>query len=148
MTAILPGRVPGPRVHYSQRRPFQPLTDYDERDRQLDDADGGQRWRNYSRCLREPSDKFFPEDNRGVEPPYPPPDVKQICEQCPVAGRCLQANMNEEYGIFGGMTGYQRSLMNRKIHRKACVSCGSTDVVDKVPHHEICLACGVSWEVL
>ena len=148
MTAILPQRVPGPRVHYSQRQPFVPNTDYDTRDRWLDDADGGNRWRAYRRCDQTPPDTFFPEDDNGVEPPYPPPDVKKICERCPVAGRCLNENLNEEYGIFGGTTGFQRSLMTKKIKRKSCLSCGSTDVIDKVPHNEICLACGVSWEVL
>lgn len=104
-------------------------------------------WRTSSACRYREPQLFFPEDKDGVEPAYPPPDVKRICDMCPVRTQCLTAYMDEEYGIYGGMTGYQRGLMTKKIVRKRCPGCRSEDLVLE-NKHELCLACGVSWDVI
>lgn len=140
---------------------WRPTEDYDDRDRWLDDADGGDRWRAWAACRDADPALFFPiqetktvgEDGVVVvtedEPPYPPPEVKEICDRCPVRGRCLDEYMEEDYGIFGGLTAYQRGLMTKKIVRKRCLSCGSTDLVlNSSQRKEVCLACGCSWDVL
>jgi hypothetical protein len=138
----------------------------------LDDADGGDRWRAWAACRGKDPALFFPlvvrrevvpervingevvpshviEVTTDDEPPYPPPDVKAICDRCPVRGQCLNKFMNEDAGVFGGLTGYQRGLMTRKIKRKRCLSCASTDLVTHSSQRkEICLACGVSWDIL
>jgi hypothetical protein len=138
-----------PRLALKPRAAWQPTDDYDDRARWLDDKDGGDRWRAYRACADIDSNLFFPEDQNGDEPPYPPPDVKKICERCPVAGRCLATFMDEDYGIYAGTTGYQRSLLTKKTRRKQCPSCTSTDVViNGNLKNELCLGCGISWDVL
>lgn len=143
---------------------WRPADDYDDEARRLDEADGGDRWRAYGACGRvQNPDRFFPVEVErrvtkdgtvvdvptDVEPPYPPADVKEICDRCPVSGICLTRNMDEEYGIFGGMTGYQRGLLTKRITRKRCVSCGSPDVVkDNGLRNEICTSCGASWAII
>lgn len=149
---------------------LQSTEDYDDRARWLDDADGGERWRAFTACRDADPTLFFPvvyrrerqqEEHNGQlvevvvdvptdeEPPYPPPEVKAICDRCPVRGRCLDRFMNEEEGIFGGLTGYQRKLLTKKIVRKRCLSCGSEDLVtNSTQRKEICLACAQSWDIL
>lgn len=142
--------------------------DYDDTARWLDDQDGGSRWENWAACRDRDPAVFFPVDLKliapavvkdGVqvseavyteeEPPYPPPEIKAICDRCPVRWRCLERNMDEDYGIFGGTTGFQRGLMTKKIVRKRCLGCGSGDLVMNANQKkELCLACGVSWDVL
>jgi hypothetical protein len=154
------------------RSRWRPNDDYDDHARWADDADGGDRWRAYAACVDADPAKFFPivverrvvpervVDGKVVaaevvevptdeEPPYPPPAVKKICDRCPVAGRCLDRYMDEEFGIFGGTTGYQRQLMTKKIVRKQCLSCGSKDLVtNSSQRKEVCLGCGLSWDVI
>lgn len=149
---------------------WEPEEDYDERDRQLDDRDGGWRWQDYSACRTTDPALFFPVvtrresrtsvvDGRTVsevvevvtdeEPALPSPEVRAICQRCPVASRCLEKNIDAEYGVFAGLTAYQRGLLTRKIVRKRCVSCGSEDLVKSVnQREEVCLSCGLSWEIL
>lgn len=103
-------------------------------------------WRDYKACRGADPDLFFPGTD-DYEPPYAPPEVKEICDFCPVRGDCLADGIEEEYGIWGGLTGYQRRQMRRPRERAACLGCGSTDVV--VEHgQEVCLACGISWDVV
>lgn len=148
--------------------------DYDDGARWLDDQDGGDRWRAWAACRDRDPNMFFPviverkrvpvptsefndvsdgytiiEIATDDEPPYPPPTVKAICDRCPVRARCLERYMYEDTGIFGGTTGYQRSLLHKKIIRKQCLGCGSPDLVMNTNQKkEICLACGVSWDIL
>lgn len=139
-------------------RRWQPTDDYDDDARWRDDADGGDRWRAYGACRADgvDPDLFFPVDVTidgdvvsEEEPAYPPPEVMAICNRCRVRAKCLTRYVNEPYGIFGGTTGYQRALMNKKIKRKGCPGCGSTDVVQSTSQRqEACLACGISWDVL
>lgn len=157
----------------SNRAPAE-VEDYDDHARWLDDQDGGDRWRRWAACRDRDPNMFFPtiverkrvpvpttefnavgdgytfiEIQTDDEPAYPPPTVKEICDRCPVRARCLERFMYEPTGIFGGTTGYQRGLMHKKIVRKVCLGCGSPDlVVNANQKKEICLACGVSWDIL
>lgn len=138
------------------RTNWRPNDDYDDRARWLDDEDGGNRWLDYRACYSADPEVFFPTVEvvegdvvREDEPPYPPSQVKAICDHCPVRGRCLDRNLDAEWGVFGGTTGYQRRLMTKKITRKRCIDCGSGDVVrSQTQRDEVCLACGLSWPVL
>lgn len=124
---------------------WQPAGDYDDEDRRLDDRDGGWRWESYAACRDADPALFFPDD----EPAFPPPEVRQICQRCEVSGRCLERNMTQEFGIFANTTGHQRQLLTKKIKRKRCVTCGSTDIVKTGnQRHNVCLACGMSWEII
>lgn len=139
------------------RTDWRPTGDYDDEARRLDDADNGNRWQDWRACRRSDPDLFFPtipvvelnEVIREDEPPYPPPEVKAICDRCVVRGRCLDRNLNAEWGVFGGTTGYQRRLLIKKTTRKRCIGCGSHDIVEsKTQRDEVCLACGLSWPIL
>lgn len=152
------------------RASWRPSDDYDDESRWLDDQDQGWRWQDYRACRDVDPELFFPvvvRRERRVErhgpdvvevtvdvptdeePPLPPPEVAQICHRCPVSGRCLERNLDAPYGIFGGTTGYQRGLLNKKIVRKRCPICTSTDLVlSQTQRQELCLGCGHSWDVL
>lgn len=152
------------------RASWRPSDDYDDEARWRDDVDNGWRWQDYRACRDVDPNLFFPVvvrrerrvERRGddvvevvvdvvtdEEPPYPPPEVASICHRCEVSGRCLERNLDAEFGIFGGTTGYQRSLLNRKIVRKQCPVCGGTDLVlNQSQRKEICLNGGHSWDVL
>jgi hypothetical protein len=144
---------------------WRPTDDYDDEARWLDDRDGGNRWQDWRACDGVDPDLFFPTqpivettviDGRNVdvvvgeeEPAYPPVQVREICHRCPVAGRCLERNMDQPYGIFGGTTAYQRGLTQKKILRKRCMVCGATELVlNSTQKKEACLGCGFSWDVL
>lgn len=99
-------------------------------------------------CAREPAETFFTEDVEGRELPFPTPRAQELCSQCPFRPQCLQFAQEHmiEFGTWGGMSGYQRRQLNRKIDRKKCPGCSSTDVIHE-NSHDICLACGVSWDI-
>lgn len=144
----------------SLQRRWRPTDEYDDESRWLDDRDGGNRWRDYGGCLADGVDPelFFPITGRinlvtgnvvDDEPAYPPAEAKKICDRCPVRDVCLARNMDEEFGVYGGTTGYQRKLITKKIRRKHCPGCNSTDVVvSTAGHQEVCLACTLSWDVI
>lgn len=150
MTTSLP---PDARRHHA---------DYDDEDRWLDDRDGGWRWQSYAACRDADPRLFFPVevevrnvDGQRVEvptdeePAFPPPEAREICHRCPVAGRCLERNMDQDFGVYGGTTGYQRRLMTKRIVRKRCMRCGGEDLVkNNNQKKELCLACGISWDIL
>lgn len=70
-----------------------------------------------------------------------------ICQSCPVRQTCAEVNLNEPYGIFGGLSGRQRRIIrtqrkrerggrppaecgtrsgyhrHRKLHEDPCASC-------------------------
>lgn len=114
----------------------------------------GDRW-NWMRdpargCRDLPTNMFFPpgatEDD---EAPYPPPDVMAICEHCPVRAACLDwaLKTGQRFGVWGGLSGYQRSLINQTKTRKTCPGCGSEEIVVE-NRHEICMSCTVSWPII
>jgi hypothetical protein len=82
------------------------------------------------------------------EPPYPPKEAKEVCDGCPVRPECLEwALENDEEGVWGGTSSYQRQQLRRTIDRKKCPGCSCTDLVleNKV---ELCLGCGLSWLII
>jgi WhiB family redox-sensing transcriptional regulator len=101
-------------------------------------------------CRGADPELFFPVGRYGEEEPaIAPPEVKKICHRCPVAGQCLDRFGDEEFGVYAGTTGYERQLLRKKIVRKQCVRCQSTDVVkNNTQKKEVCLACGLSWDIL
>lgn len=60
-------------------------------------------------------DDWFPDerDLHGIE------HAKTLCRQCPITQRCAEWAIQQRvpYGIFGGTTGDERRLINRRMRR-------------------------------
>jgi WhiB family redox-sensing transcriptional regulator len=39
--------------------------------------------------------------------------AKALCDECPVQAECLEAGMDEEYGIWGGLSPKQRRRLKK-----------------------------------
>lgn len=100
-------------------------------------------------CRNEPPETFITSGDDDDEPPYPSPRARTLCNGCPERVDCLQYALDEgiEFGVWGGMSAYQRSLLSRKLPRKSCPGCGSKEGIITENNSEICLACGVSWPI-
>lgn len=98
-------------------------------------------------CYGEPTSTFIT-DGDDEEPPFPSPRAQVLCNTCPFRPDCLNFALANgiEFGVWGGMSGYQRQQLGRKINRKKCPGCSSTDVIFE-NSHEVCLACGLSWDI-
>lgn len=98
-------------------------------------------WRSRGVCVREGADPevFFDETYVFT----PSPEAEELCRRCPVRVECLAAGRGEE-GVWGGLTQWQRTQVNRRLHRKTCPTCHGERVVDR-RSDELCLACGMSW---
>jgi WhiB family transcriptional regulator, redox-sensing transcriptional regulator len=108
-------------------------------------------WRHRSACRNEDRALFFPtsgEEDNEEEPSHADPTVKLICDACPVRAECLEYALDRqiEFGIFAGLTGYERGLIGRKRSRKRCPGCSSEEVM-KIGRNQVCGACGISWDV-
>lgn len=108
-------------------------------------------WRTFARCQREPATYVINVDDDGDEPLYPTAAQALCCQLCPVRTECLQHALDdrEPAGVWGGMTTYQRGLLTRVYSRKSCPGCSSHDIVVEgygSRTHEVCTACGVSWQ--
>lgn len=99
-------------------------------------------------CRDAPLDVFITPGDAADEPPYPTPKAKSFCNFCSVRADCLMyALANDiDFGVWGGMSAYQRELISKKKERKRCPGCGASDIVIE-NNNEICLACGVSWDI-
>jgi WhiB family redox-sensing transcriptional regulator len=105
-------------------------------------------WRFRGSCRDKDNTLFFPlTEDDGEEPPYPSPEAKAVCDLCPVRHECLEYALTSRipYGIFGGQSAYERSLILKPKSRKRCPGCGSEDVLD-LGHNQVCIACGISWD--
>lgn len=79
-------------------------------------------WLDRAACRGTDPAIFFPErgDSRGVE------FAKSICAACDVRVECLEENLFEDDGIFGGLSGRQRRQMRSKLgQRRTCRHCAS-----------------------
>jgi WhiB family redox-sensing transcriptional regulator len=117
----------------------------------LDAMANGVDWRVFARCQREPSTFAIIENDKGEEPSYPTADQALCCHLCPVRTVCLQHALDarEPAGVWGGMTTYQRGLLTRVRARKSCPGCSSKEIITEgygSRTHEVCTACGVSWQ--
>ena len=79
-------------------------------------------WHAQANCLGVSAETFFPErgDNNGVR------IALAICTGCTVREQCIDENLDEKDGIYGGTTGAQRRKLRstRTVNRK-CLHCGS-----------------------
>lgn len=79
------------------------------------DAEPGVSWREAALCAETDPEAFFPE--RGGDPG----PAQRICARCPVAAQCLEHALTagERYGVWGGLTAYQRTRLARARHADA-----------------------------
>jgi len=117
----------------------------------LDLVARGADWRTFARCQSEPGTFAVMDDANGDEPLYPTAAQVLCCQLCPVRTECLAHALDnrEPAGVWGGMTTYQRKLLTRVYSRKSCPGCSSHDIIVEgygSRTHEVCTACGVSWQ--
>ena len=71
--------------------------------------------------------------------------AKAYCYQCPVINTCREwAMVNDEEGVWGGMSAADRRAVRRGGRRLSCPAC-STQNIYKDINIQICLGCGMSW---
>jgi WhiB family redox-sensing transcriptional regulator len=99
------------------------------------------------KCHGEPIETFVTTGDADDEPPYPSPRARALCNGCQFRPDCLQFALDNDidYGVWGGMSAYQREQISRKQSRKSCPACGNKDSIVQENNHEVCLGCGVSW---
>lgn len=79
-------------------------------------------WRRLAACRSADPDLFFPVSGGGwagqVE------KAKALCGACPVRRQCLQYALgeDEEYGVWGGLTGDERSRVTWLARKRAGAS--------------------------
>ena len=64
-------------------------------------------WQDDAACAQVATDMFFPEvggSNR---------DAQSICAGCPVRAQCLELGLDEDFGIWGGLSTLQRKRMRK-----------------------------------
>jgi WhiB family transcriptional regulator, redox-sensing transcriptional regulator len=74
-------------------------------------------WMAQGKCREVPPGVFFPSDGMGVL------SAQRICEECPVAGACLEYAL--EYRIDHGVWGGKSERERRRILRRRRVSVGA-----------------------
>jgi WhiB family redox-sensing transcriptional regulator len=64
-------------------------------------------WMDFALCKEMPAEVFFPheDDELAVF------NAKKICMRCPVSEPCLEMGMKLRYGIWGGLTATERSML-------------------------------------
>jgi hypothetical protein len=58
-----------------------------------------------------PTAYFFPETGQHEERKA----AIDTCRRCPIKRQCLEMHILEEFGIYGGLTGNQRSRLRKKM---------------------------------
>lgn len=78
-------------------------------------------WQLRGSCRGMDSAYFFhPDNERGSERAARVSRAKAICGRCPVLGQCRQhaLTVREPYGIWGGLTEYEREQLQRTRVRR------------------------------
>lgn len=67
-------------------------------------------WQQQAACKGMPADLFFPESGQMDQLRR----ALAVCKMCPVKQHCLNANLYEKIGIWGGTTARQRRIILRQ----------------------------------
>lgn len=65
-------------------------------------------WSTRAACREMPSELFFP------DPGYDTDAAKQVCSWCPVTAQCLEAGIDERWGVWGGTSVTERRRLWRQ----------------------------------
>jgi WhiB family transcriptional regulator, redox-sensing transcriptional regulator len=97
-----------PREGYALR--FERVLNGDDLDRlMLPGEQGGglllarPEWHRRAACRGVGADAFYPERYRDLQP------ARAMCEACPVRAQCAEAGVDDEHGVWGGVTPGERS---------------------------------------
>ena len=73
-------------------------------------------WANQAACREAPGVDFFAEGRHpsGIEQTE---GAKAVCKGCQVRLRCLDAGLDEEWGVWGGLAAAERRRLRRLSHR-------------------------------
>jgi hypothetical protein len=75
-------------------------------------------------------------------------DAAKLCFQCPVQAECLAwALARDEWGTWGGTSQRDRNALRKGIVRKMCPACGNRRAPRGTGDIQVCMACGLSWNV-
>jgi WhiB family redox-sensing transcriptional regulator len=79
-------------------------------------------WRKQAACTGYPIETFFGDDEHGLRGSAA--RAKAICSICPVRNECLEENIFEEFGVFGGLTHRERITLRarRKLMKPTTVA--------------------------
>lgn len=92
-------------------------------------------------CTTMDPELFHPLHDDGVEAAQ----ATAACWRCPARAECLEwALANDEQGVWGGTTDFERRQLVSRKTRVKCPGCGARDV-DTIPGGEVCYRCGLSW---
>ena len=99
----------------------------------------GAHWQDDALCAQVDADMFFPpRGDNGL-------NAKAVCELCPVKVQCAQfaADNNEPYGVWGGITEYERRRRKRVNPPTHSPRCGTASGADRHYRHneQVCLPC-------
>ena len=67
-------------------------------------------WRDLALCQEVGTDIFFPEKSEAVAAMR----ARSVCARCEVKVECLAAGMDEEHGIWGGLTAVERRQLRKR----------------------------------
>jgi hypothetical protein len=99
-------------------------------------------------CRDAPLDLFITLGDEDDEPAYPPVAAVVFCNSCRYRVECLAwAVENDEVGVWGGTSSYQRRQLTRERDRVRCPGCGAADLIYEHTI-ELCLSCGMSWRII
>ena len=76
-------------------------------------------WQRHGACRGMDSAFFFhPENERGAARANRETQAKQVCSRCPVIEDCrrLALDVQEPYGVWGGLSEAERDEIVRRIH--------------------------------
>lgn len=81
-----------------------------------------ERWQERAACRGKNVDLWFSDEYHDMEA------AKAVCHGCPVRATCLTENLFEPYGVFGGKSPKQRSLLRVGVKRPyrewaSCAGC-------------------------
>jgi WhiB family redox-sensing transcriptional regulator len=74
-------------------------------------------WQEQASCREIGSEIFFPEYGKqagGRAYAEAKRYAKAVCDACPVQQQCLAYGMDDEYGIFGGLTAPERARLRKQ----------------------------------
>jgi WhiB family redox-sensing transcriptional regulator len=75
-------------------------------------------WANQAACRQVPGVNFFAEGKHpsGIAETE---GAKAVCKRCPVRLSCLDAGLDEEWGVWGGLAAAERRRLRRLRHRSS-----------------------------